>query len=168
MRDAATQLAAGGGRPAAGRWATGTLPTMEANVRQSGSQPGQARSARHMRRLAAALLLAVGVGGGCAGAGDAGDAAPADADRGAAVYAASCVACHGAGATGTDLGPPLVDHVYRPGHHADGAFLVAVRRGVPQHHWDFGVMPAIPGLSDGDVRDVTAYVRQLQRAAGIE
>ncbi len=93
---------------------------------------------------------------------------PGDAGRGAEIYAASCLACHGPDAGGSPTGPPLVHDVYRPGHHADGAFLVAVRGGVPQHHWDFGPMPAVPGLSNQDVADVTAYVRGLQRAAGIE
>ncbi len=61
-----------------------------------------------------------------------------------------------------------MDPIYRPGHHADGAFLVAVRAGVRQHHWDFGPMPSVAGLSDQDVADITAHVRRLQEAAGID
>lgn len=113
--------------------------------------------------MLAGLLLLAGCGGGQGEPVTAGDAG-----RGAAVYGASCVACHGPEAAGSDAGPPLVDDVYRPAHHADGAFLVAVRAGVRQHHWDFGPMPALPGLGDQDVADVTAYVRELQRTAGIE
>lgn len=96
------------------------------------------------------------------------DISDGDAASGAATFRANCASCHGPDAAGTAAGPPLVDEVYRPGHHGDGAFLIAVRRGVPQHHWDFGSMPAIPGLSDEDVADIVAYVRGLQRAAGID
>lgn len=116
--------------------------------------------------LAAVLVLVMaGCGGGGGGPPATG---PGDPTRGAEVYAASCLACHGPNAAGNAAGPPLVDPIYRPGHHADGAFLVAVRAGVRQHHWDFGPMPALPGVTDQDVADVTAYVRELQRAAGIE
>ncbi len=115
----------------------------------------------------AVLAVAVAACGG-GSSGTAADSATADPERGATVFAATCSECHGSLAAGTDRGPPLVDPIYRPGHHADGAFLVAVRRGVPQHHWRFGTMPPQQGLTDADVRDVTAYVRQLQRDAGIE
>jgi hypothetical protein len=33
----------------------------------------------------------------------------------------------------------------------------------PQHHWDFGPMPAIPGRSDAEVEDIITCVRALQR-----
>ena len=94
--------------------------------------------------------------------------AAGDIEAGRATFAASCVECHGAEALGSDQGPPLVDSIYRPSHHSDEAFLVAVRRGVPAHHWSFGPMLAVPGLSDTDISDIVAYVRSLQRAAGIE
>ncbi len=118
-------------------------------------------------RGVAVLLLAL-VLPACGGGDGPPAAGPGDPARGAEVYAASCLACHGPEAAGDATGPPLVDPVYRPGHHADGAFLVAVRAGVRQHHWNFGPMPALPGLTDQDIADVTAYVRELQRAAGIE
>lgn len=94
--------------------------------------------------------------------------AAGDIEAGRATFAASCVECHGAEALGSDQGPPLVDSIYGPGHHSDEAFLVAVRRGVPAHHWTFGPMPAVDGLTDADVANIVAYVRSLQRAAGIE
>lgn len=84
------------------------------------------------------------------------------------VFDANCQTCHGPSAIGTDQGPPLVHIVYEPNHHADYSFVQAVRRGVKQHHWTYGAMPSIPGLSDKDIENVIAYVRELQRANGIQ
>ncbi len=90
-----------------------------------------------------------------------------DVAAGEELYAANCAQCHGADATGTGQGPPFIHEVYVPSHHADGAFLLAVRNGVQPHHWDFGAMPPRPGLTDADVADIVAYVRALQRDAGL-
>ena len=87
--------------------------------------------------------------------------------RGADVFAAECSECHGPHAGGTDQGPPLVHIIYEPGHHADISFLVAVRQGVRQHHWDFGVMDPVPGVSEEEVMSVVCFVRELQYANGI-
>ena len=87
---------------------------------------------------------------------------------GAELYAQACASCHGTDLRGTDQGPPFLDPVYRPAHHADAAFLLAVRRGSPAHHWNFGPMPAISGLSDEQVAAITALIREQQRAAGVE
>jgi cytochrome c1 len=43
-----------------------------------------------------------------------------------------------------------------------------VRNGVRSHHWGFGDMPPIDGLTDADVTNVVAYVRALQRENGID
>ncbi|WP_349367810.1 c-type cytochrome [Salinarimonas sp.] len=91
----------------------------------------------------------------------------AEARRGAAAFAAHCAACHGANAAGSESGPPLIHPIYEPSHHADGAFHVAVRSGVRAHHWGFGNMPAQPHVSDAEVADIVAYVREVQRANGI-
>ena len=74
----------------------------------------------------------------------------------------------GRAATGGATGPPLVHKIYEPGHHADAAFLLAVRQGARAHHWSFGDMPPIPGVSDAEVGQIVAYVRALQKEAGIE
>lgn len=87
--------------------------------------------------------------------------------NGADLFAANCALCHGAQADGTSMGPPLVHRLYEPGHHPDFAFQNAVANGVPAHHWDFGDMPPVAGLSQDDIAAITAYVRQLQRQAGI-
>lgn len=87
--------------------------------------------------------------------------------NGADLFAANCAQCHGEQADGTLMGPPLVHRLYEPGHHPDFAFKNAVANGVLAHHWDFGDMPPVAGLSQDDVAAITAYVRRLQRQAGI-
>ncbi len=94
-------------------------------------------------------------------------AASTAAMPGEAIFNQKCALCHGAQAVGSPQGPPLVHVYYEPGHHSDMAFVLAVRRGVRAHHWSFGNMPPVPGLSDADVRAVVDYVRALQRANGI-
>ena len=90
-----------------------------------------------------------------------------DAQAGARLFASNCALCHGTNAAGTDLGPPLVHKIYEPGHHPDAAFYRAVNQGVVSHHWSFGNMPPVPGVSQRSVRKIVAYVRELQRANGI-
>ena len=79
-----------------------------------------------------------------------------------------CARCHGESAAGGPTGPPLVHRVYRAAHHADVAFELAVRRGVRAHHWRFGDMPPQPAVGQAEVARITRYVRELQRANGIE
>ena len=83
------------------------------------------------------------------------------------VFNTTCVLCHGVNAAGTNQGPPLVHKIYEPGHHADFAFRNAVSNGVPAHHWNFGDMVPVPGVSEEEVEDIICYVRELQRANGI-
>ena len=92
----------------------------------------------------------------------------ARAQLGRKTYDANCASCHGRNAAGQDgVAPPLVHIVYEPGHHADESFQRAVARGVRAHHWRFGDMPRVEGLSRRDVAAVVTYVRELQRANGI-
>ena len=71
-------------------------------------------------------------------------------------------------AVGQDgVAPPLVHKIYEPSHHGDESFQRAVAIGVRAHHWKFGTMPAIEGLTRADVKVITAYVRELQRHNGI-
>jgi mono/diheme cytochrome c family protein len=93
---------------------------------------------------------------------------PASLIAGETMYNGSCARCHGPEGRGSVEGPPLVDDVYRPGHHADAAFHLAVQRGVAPHHWSFGAMPAMPELPPEQVDRIIAYVRWLQQQAGIE
>ena len=89
------------------------------------------------------------------------------ARAGARLFAENCAVCHGENATGTEQGPPLLHKIYEPGHHPDASFRRAVERGVISHHWRFGHMAPVPGLSRRDVTRIIAYVRELQRANGI-
>ncbi|MAY28402.1 MAG: cytochrome c [Aurantimonas coralicida] len=89
------------------------------------------------------------------------------AERGQELFAANCAACHGENAGGTEQGPPLIHRVYEPNHHGDQAFLIAVTQGVRAHHWGFGSMPPVVGVSERQVADIVAYVRAVQKANGI-
>ena len=85
------------------------------------------------------------------------------------LFAANCAVCHGKNAAGgTGSGPPLVHIIYEPNHHGDGSFYRAVAQGVRAHHWPFGNMPAVAGVSETQVTKIIAYVRELQRANGIQ
>jgi mono/diheme cytochrome c family protein len=90
------------------------------------------------------------------------------AREGRQAFDRQCAGCHGPHAAGTALGPSLVHPIYRPAHHADVAFTLAVQRGVLAHHWRFGDMPPQRGISPGEIETITRYVRELQRANGIE
>ena len=89
------------------------------------------------------------------------------ATAGKVAYEANCAGCHGQTGAGTDRGPPLVHVIYHPGHHADGAFYVAAKSGVRQHHWRFGNMPPQPQVSDPQLQTITRYIREVQQANGI-
>lgn len=89
--------------------------------------------------------------------------------RGETLFNANCATCHGVNAVGRGgKAPPLVHRIYEPNHHADAAFQLAVQNGVRDHHWGFGNMPPIEGISPKNVSQIAAYVRALQRANGIE
>jgi mono/diheme cytochrome c family protein len=92
---------------------------------------------------------------------------PAEFQAGEAKFNANCSACHGQQGVGTQQGPPLVHKIYEPNHHGDAAFLRAAANGVKAHHWQFGDMPKIDGVTPADVDQIVQYVRWLQRQAGI-
>ncbi|MDH3192936.1 MAG: cytochrome c [Acidimicrobiia bacterium] len=121
-----------------------------------------------MKRLIILLAVLVGACGG-------NEASPAIPLTGEALIVAGedsyqrfCAACHGADLRGSDQGPSLLSIVYEPSHHSDFAFVSASKNGAPAHHWGFGDMPAIPGISDAEIGAVTAYVRSVQEAEGFD
>ena len=89
------------------------------------------------------------------------------ARRGRIAFVQNCAACHGPVADGTESGPPLIHPVYEPGHHGDMAFLLAARNGVRAHHWRFGDMPPVEGVTDEEVDRITRFIREVQVANGI-
>ncbi len=89
-------------------------------------------------------------------------------ELGAEVYAASCASCHGADLKGTDKGPSHLSIVYEPNHHGDDSFRSAIANGAQQHHWTFGDMAPVTGLSDDEVEAVIAFVRSEQERQGFE
>ncbi|MFV1490770.1 c-type cytochrome [Phaeobacter sp. JH72H1] len=83
-------------------------------------------------------------------------------------YGAACATCHGVNGQGQDgVAPPLVHKIYEPGHHGDMAFVLAAQNGVRAHHWKFGNMPAVEGVTRAEVLNIVAYIRALQRENGI-
>lgn len=82
-------------------------------------------------------------------------------------YEAYCASCHGKTAAGTDRGPTFISKIYHPGHHGDGAFFIAAKRGVRAHHWRFGNMPPVKGVSDTQIQSILLYVRAVQQANGL-
>lgn len=96
------------------------------------------------------------------------DALEGSALIGKTAFDAKCAVCHGANAVGQNgVAPPLVHKIYEPSHHGDESFQIAVANGVRAHHWKFGNMMPVDGLTRGDVEKIVAYVRTLQRANGI-
>ena len=92
---------------------------------------------------------------------------PAELEEGEAKFNNYCSRCHGPRGQGTNIGPPLVHKIYEPNHHADMAFQRAAAQGVRAHHWKFGNMPKIDGVKPEDISQIIAYIRWLQRQAGI-
>lgn len=93
----------------------------------------------------------------------------AEATSGKALFEANCVQCHGTNAVGQNgVAPPLIHKIYEPNHHGDESFQRAAALGVRGHHWPFGDMPPVEGLSRDDVALIIHYIRELQRANGIQ
>jgi mono/diheme cytochrome c family protein len=91
-----------------------------------------------------------------------------NAQIGQLAFEAKCAACHGVNAAGKDrIAPPLIHIIYEPNHHGAEAFQRAAAEGVRGHHWPFGNMPPVEGVTRGDVAMIIAYIRELQRANGI-
>lgn len=91
-----------------------------------------------------------------------------EAKAGQQVFAANCASCHGTDAEGrAGIAPPLVHNIYEPSHHGDVAFVLAARNGVRAHHWPFGNMAPVPGLTDTDLAGIISFVREVQDANGI-
>ena len=118
-------------------------------------------------------MMAAAVIVGCSNGAGTDQSAPDDSINtigsiGAEVYANSCALCHGADLRGTDKGPSQLSIVYEPNHHPDDAYRSAIANGAPQHHWTFGNMPPVAGLTDEEVESVIAFIRAEQSRQGFE
>ena len=90
------------------------------------------------------------------------------AQQGEAVFNENCATCHGVNIAGTNQGPTLIHSLYRPNHHADASIVFAAMNGVQAHHWQFGNMPPVEGITAQDLTVIIAYVRAVQRANGVQ
>ena len=141
------------------------------NPSRKASQKRPAGGSKPIVWIAIAALAGVVIIGVVAGGGT---TAPqvdrADADTlviGEELFVANCAACHGSDLSGTNTGPPFLNAIYAPNHHGDEAFQRAVATGVQPHHWNFGPMAPIEGLTRDDVAKIVAVVRVRQQDAGI-
>ncbi len=90
-----------------------------------------------------------------------------DLNLGKMNYEAYCASCHGTTARGTDKGPTFISRIYHPGHHGDGAFYIAPKKGARAHHWQFGDMPPVAGVNETQLKTIIEYVRAVQQANGL-
>ena len=58
--------------------------------------------------------------------------------------------------------------MYAPDHHPDESFRAAITQGSRAHHWDFGDMAPVAGLTDEELDLVIAFVREQQEIHGFE
>ncbi len=86
---------------------------------------------------------------------------------GKSAFTRYCAECHGTVGQGTDKGPTFLHRVYHPGHHGDGSFYLAAKKGVRAHHWKFGNMKPVQGVTDAQLDKIVMYVRALQKANGL-
>jgi len=82
-------------------------------------------------------------------------------------YDAYCAECHGVDTAGTNKGPTFLHRIYHPGHHGDRAFFIAPKQGAKAHHWPFGDMEPVDGVTDAQLQKILEYVRAMQKANGI-
>jgi len=89
--------------------------------------------------------------------------------QGQKLFEKNCADCHGNKASGQKgVAPPLIHKVYKPSHHADISFQRAAKFGVRAHHWPFGNMPPVEGVTSAEVDKITVFIREVQRANGIK
>lgn len=105
------------------------------------------------------MLGLVAAGCGAGGSADI-DLTTGDAVAGQRAYGTHCAACHGEGGIGTPSGPPLVGPEARD--LTAQQIVDAVREGADTDQWAGSAMPALPAVSDEELADIVAHVRQLR------
>lgn len=56
---------------------------------------------------------------------------------------------------------------YKPSHHGNAAFYRATLQGVRAHHWQFGDMPKVEGVTAEDMDSIVPFIRWLQQEKGL-
>lgn len=93
----------------------------------------------------------------------------AGAQHGRTIINERCIDCHGVDGTGgSRKGPPILHPMYRNEIFPDFVFKNSVLNGKREKNWRFGPMAPVEGLSDADVDDVIAFVREVQAATGVQ
>ena len=105
---------------------------------------------------------------GYAAENEAGFIVPFQYGLGKNLYEKDCASCHGNWGKGTEKGPPLMHNFYKPSHHGDAAFYRAALSGARAHHWKFGDMPAVEGMTREKMDQIIPYVRWLQEKSGFK
>ena len=85
-------------------------------------------------------------------------AAAQSVDPGRTIYASRCSGCHGSNGSGGELGPSIVSRVPA---RTDEELTTVIRQGLPT-----AGMPASPGLSDAEIRDLISFLRTLRPREG--
>jgi len=83
--------------------------------------------------------------------------------KGQLLFEKYCSSCHGLQLIGSDKGPPLLHAFYKPSHHGDKSFYRAALQGVKQHHWNFGDMPPVEGMTPKKMDSLVPYIRYYQQ-----
>lgn len=87
---------------------------------------------------------------------------------GKSLFEKNCSSCHGVTGTGTDKGPTFMHAFYKPNHHGDASFYRAALSGVKAHHWNFGDMPPVEGMTKRTISKIVPYIRWMQVQQGIQ
>ena len=106
-------------------------------------------------------------GPGSLGSGTGASSYSVAADPGLIGLADDCAGCHGRLAGGTARGPNLIHADYGRNRRSDAQFRRAVLEGMPARR-GYGAMPATPGLPARSLERTIAFLRELQRAKGIQ
>ena len=86
---------------------------------------------------------------------------------GGIAYAKECTECHGRTARGTVRGPNLIHPDYGPGKRSDAQFSQALREGKQARRAGYLDMPAVQDRSERNLKQLVAFLREVQRANGI-
>ncbi len=82
---------------------------------------------------------------------------PATLERGQGLYSVNCASCHGSEARGGETGPNLLRSPVILDDQNGELLVPVVHAGRPEHG-----MPARPDLSDSQIRDIAALLRNLR------